>query len=57
MVEIWELHYIAEEAARVFARHGLACCLTGGVACHLYGTTRTPNVRYILDFTTHIVPT
>ena len=45
MVTTWELHYIAETAERIFARYGLACCLTGGVACQLYGTTRGPNVR------------
>ncbi|KZT63378.1 hypothetical protein DAEQUDRAFT_770676 [Daedalea quercina L-15889] len=38
-----ELHDIAKKAARIFARYGLGCCLTGGVACALYGTTRSPN--------------
>ncbi|KZT08228.1 uncharacterized protein LAESUDRAFT_649487 [Laetiporus sulphureus 93-53] len=38
-----EIRDIARNAIVVFERHGLACCLTGGTASALYGTTRTPN--------------
>ena len=48
-----ELHDIAKKAERIFARYGLACCLTGGVACELYGTTRSPNVRSTIYLDVH----
>ena len=44
MVTTSELHDIAKEAVRIFARYGLACCLTGGVACELYGVSRDSHV-------------
>lgn len=35
----------AQKAIDAFAYYGLACCLVGGAACQLYGTSRTPGVR------------
>lgn len=35
---------IARKAIDIFAKHGLKCCLTGGVASQLYGVSRTPSV-------------
>ncbi|TFK89416.1 hypothetical protein K466DRAFT_486906 [Polyporus arcularius HHB13444] len=34
---------IARKAIDIFAKHGLKCCLTGGVASQLYGVSRTPS--------------
>ncbi|KAI0685436.1 hypothetical protein C8T65DRAFT_592287 [Cerioporus squamosus] len=34
---------IARTAIDIFAKHGLKCCLTGGVASQLYGVSRTPS--------------
>jgi len=52
MVTTSELHDIAKKAERIFARYGLACCLTGGVACGLYGTTRPANDVDLVVLTT-----
>lgn len=38
-----EIYDISRRAVAIFARSGLTCCLTGGTACALYGTTRRPN--------------
>ncbi len=35
---------VARKAVEIYAEHDLKCCLTGGVASHLYGVTRSPNV-------------
>ncbi|KAH9835011.1 uncharacterized protein C8Q71DRAFT_797718 [Rhodofomes roseus] len=52
MLTTSELHDIAKKAERIFARYGLPCCLTGGVACQLYGTTRLPNDVDLVVLTT-----
>ncbi|KAH9919564.1 uncharacterized protein B0H18DRAFT_879935 [Fomitopsis serialis] len=52
MVTTAELHDIAKKAERIFARYGVACCLTGGVACGLYGTTRPANDVDLVVLTT-----
>ncbi|KAI0803200.1 hypothetical protein BC629DRAFT_1438256 [Irpex lacteus] len=42
----------AQKAIDAFAYYGLACCLVGGAACQLYGTSRTPGDVDIVILTT-----
>ena len=38
---------IARKAIKIFAKHGLKCCLIGSTASYLYGVPRTPNVSML----------
>jgi len=46
-----EILAISRTAVEIFASLGLKCCLTGGVASTLYGTTRCPNDTDIVVLT------
>lgn len=38
-----EVTRVASEAISIFAKHKYSCCLVGGLACMLFGNSRTPN--------------
>ena len=40
-----EVRQAAQAAVQIFGSHGLSCCLVGGMACLLFGNSRTPTVR------------
>ena len=40
-----EVFDVAREAISAFASRGLYCVLVGGVACSMFGNSRSPNVR------------
>ncbi|OCH83898.1 hypothetical protein OBBRIDRAFT_799534 [Obba rivulosa] len=43
---------VATRAIDIFSSQGLKCCIFGGLACSLYGVTRTPGDVDLVIFTT-----
>ncbi|EIN09003.1 hypothetical protein PUNSTDRAFT_68008 [Punctularia strigosozonata HHB-11173 SS5] len=46
-----EIRQVARVTVDIFASHNIPCCLFGGAACALYGTTRTPGDVDLVVFT------
>ncbi|KAI0266551.1 hypothetical protein BC834DRAFT_133836 [Gloeopeniophorella convolvens] len=47
-----EVLAVAKRAGDIFRNNGLSYCLTGGTACRVWGTTRTPNDVDVVVMTT-----